>query len=117
MVHSTDLMKATKSKVNNNTWLGNTGATSHMRYSSEGMKDLQETEVPITIRSGKKIVGTKIGTRFGPVLRTDGTTEAITLKDVLYCPELSFNLFSLTKAISNGGRLGSNGNVITVMKE
>ena len=75
MVHSTDTSKATKSKVNENTWLGDTGATCHMRYSLEGMRELRDTQVPITMGSGKKITGTKSGTWHGTILQTNGNTK------------------------------------------
>ena len=116
MVHTTEFKKGKNCKLNNNTWLGDTGATTHMRYSLEGMKDLKSCEVKITLGSGKKIVGTKWGTWCGTILRTDGTTDPITLKDVVYCPELSFNLFSLTKGMVNGGKLGSDGTMISMTK-
>ena len=116
MVHGVDLKKGTECKLNENTWLGDTGATVHMRYSLEGMSDVKATHIPITIGSGKQLIGTKQGTWHGTVIRTDGTTTNITLKNVVYCPELSFNLFSLTQAMANGGKLGSNGTIITMTK-
>ena len=117
MVHSMDMHKDNKNhKINENTWLGDTGGTVHMRYSLEGMTDLSPTNIGITIGSGKKLSGTQQGTWHGTVLHSDGHTENITLKEVVYCPELSFNLFSLTKAMSNGGKLGSDGTTITMTK-
>ena len=116
MVHSMDEPKGKSSKVNENTWLGDSGATTHMRYSLQGMKDLRPTEVKITLGSGKRLTANKRGTWCGTVLRTDGTTSEITLKNVVYCPELSFNLFSLTQAMSNEAKLSSKGTIITVTK-
>ena len=116
MVHSEDTMKGKNSKLTENTWLGDTGATTHMHYSLNGMTNIKTADVSITIGSGKKLRGTKRGTWHGTILRTDGTTDNITLKNVVYCPELSFNLFSLTQAMENGAKLGCKGTVITLTK-
>jgi hypothetical protein len=52
----------------------------------------------------------------GLVLKADGTTMDLTLKDVLYIPKLKVNKFSLTKALETQGvKLSSQGQLISLI--
>jgi hypothetical protein len=55
------------------------------------------------------------GSYRGLVMQKDFSSFEVILQDVLYIPEIMFNLFSLTKAIStNGVQLSSKGQIITI---
>jgi hypothetical protein len=61
------------------------------------------------------MMSSKKGTYKGLVVQQDGSVLNITLKDVLYVPELWINLLSLTKAINTPGvELCSKGNLIAL---
>ena len=91
---------------NQNTWIGDTGATSHMTNNDFGMFDCSTTSSSVFVGNGKALKASKIGKlKLQSVI--DGKSTSFTLKDVLYVPELSGNLFSLTKGIQNGYELKS----------
>jgi hypothetical protein len=72
-----------------------------MRYSLEGMTDLIDHRVEITVGNNETMWTRYKGTYHGTVSQQDGTTMEIMLKDILYVPDLRVNLFSITKAITN----------------
>jgi gag-polypeptide of LTR copia-type len=88
-------------QFNPNVFIADSGATSHMRYSLEGMTDLIDHRVEITVGNNETMWTRYKGTYHGTVSQQDGTTMEIMLKDILYVPDLWVNLFSITKAITN----------------
>ena len=70
-------------------WIGDTGASIHMKNSLEGLYDLCEEETTNRIGNRTEIKSTTIGTLKAIVEQEDGTKFDITLKDVVYVPELS----------------------------
>ena len=91
---------------NKNIWIGDTGATSHMTNNDFGMFDCSTTTSSVFVGNGKALKASKIG-KLKLQNVVDGKITSFTLKDVLYVPELSGNLFSLTKGINNGYELKS----------
>ena len=91
---------------NKNTWIGDTGATSHMTNNDFGMFDCSATSSSVFVGNGKALKASKIG-KLKLQSVVDGKSTSFTLKDVLYVTELSGNLFSLTKGINNGYELKS----------
>ena len=80
-----------------------------MTYSLDSMSNLRPSNTTITIGDGKSITSQQVGTWQGYVTLSNGSQLKITLNDVAYVPELSSNLFSITKGLSNKATLSSNG--------
>ena len=91
-----------KFNITKDTFIFDSGATSHMRFSKDGMIDLKPWKVPIKIGNSTDIYSEMIGTYKGWVLQP-GTNKSfpITLEEVLYIPDLYINLFSMTKVLTN----------------
>ena len=89
-----------------NSWIVDSGATCHiccnkMMFSEMKIMDRSQT---ITLGDGRSIESTSQGTVKLKLQQPDGTYKRATLYDVLYVPELSYNLLSVTKA-----RVGKDG--------
>ena len=89
-----------------NILIGDTGATSHMTNNDFGMFECSTSNSNVFVGNGKALKATKIG-KIKHQNVVDGKFTSFTLQDVLYVPELSGNLFSLTKGINNGYELKS----------
>jgi hypothetical protein len=87
--------------LSNNTFIIDSGATSHMRYSKEGMTNLRPWKFPVKMGNAADMYSEMIGTFQGNVVQQDGRTFNLQLEDVLYIPDLYINLFSMTKALNN----------------
>ena len=83
-------------KFNKNTWIADSGATTHMCNSLEGMFDLEDVNVSISVGDGRKMTTTKVGKLKGTIIDSEGRKVIATLTNVSYVPELMVNLFSLT---------------------
>jgi hypothetical protein len=87
-----------------------------MRGSIEGMFNLRPHVIDIMVGNNEVITSVSIGKYKGLVLKGDGTTMDLTLKDVLYIPNLMVSLFSLTKALETKGvKLSSQGQIISLI--
>ena len=91
---------------NSNIWIGDTGATSHMTNNDFGMFDCSTSNTNVYVGSGKALKASKIG-KIKLQNVVDGKITSFVLQDVLQVAEVSGNLFSLTKKISNGYALKS----------
>ena len=67
------------------------------------LKDL-ENPIKISLGDGHKLNATKIGNINVGCTLDDGTTSKFILKDVLYVPDLSFNLMSVSKSSKMGAK-------------
>jgi hypothetical protein len=90
-----------KYNVTSDTFIIDSGATLHMRFSPNGMMDYKEYVVPIKVGNASLMYSKGIGTYHGKVIQKDGSTLNILLKDVLYVPEVYMSLFLLTKVLNN----------------
>ena len=86
--------------VSKNIFIADSGATSHMRNSTQGMYELKDYVVDVRVGNSSKMQSLKKGKFQGMVTQKDGTTSSIIMQDVLYVPDLWVNLLSITKAIS-----------------
>jgi hypothetical protein len=86
-----------------NTFIGDSVATCHMRGSLEGMFNLKPYVTDIMVGNNDAMSSFSMGNYLGIVIKPDGSTMNLTLKDVLYIPKLMVNLFSLTKALETKG--------------
>jgi len=89
-------------KENMEMWIGYTGATCHMKSSTEGMYDLEKcNNMKIDTANGSTSTVTHIGKYKGNVLCADGETKKIVMKNVKVVPGLVKNLFSLSTVMCN----------------
>ena len=99
------------------TWIGDTGATTHMTNSLDGLFDIQDTNSGVKVGNGAKLVVTKVGKMRGVIKQKNGDTHDILLTKVKYVPDLWCNLFSITAAMTQGFAIESDGLDIVVKKE
>lgn len=92
---------------NHNYWIGDTGASQHMKATMDGLTDLIKTETTINVGNGNKLKSYISGTFKGTVIQEDGTTVDITLFNVAYVPKLTHNLLSITKALEAGFKISN----------
>ena len=101
---------------NENTWIGDSGASCHMTNDDSGMFDMRTIDEEITSGSGKPMTATKIGSNRVKSIQCDGTMQFFMMTNVKYVPELCCKLFSLTAAIDKGLKIGNEGRVLTLRK-
>jgi hypothetical protein len=98
-------------------WIADSGATSHMTNSLEGMYDIVDMSTSVTVGNGKQIKIEKSGKLKGVMQHKDGSRTEVVLTNVKYVPELWCNLFSVISAMKQGWKLsGEKVNNETVMK-
>ena len=90
-----------KYNLSKDTFIMDSGATSHMRFSLDGMKNLRKWRLPVKVGNAADMYSEQIGSYHGKIIHKDGSTYDIILDDVLYIPDLYINLFSLTKVLNN----------------
>ena len=105
-----------KSTKKSDLWIGDTGASTHMKNTIDGLFDLRKEETIIRIGNGEGLKSTTIGTLKAIVEQADGTKMDVILKNVAYVPDLATNLFSITKAMENGFEVSSKGNIMSLSK-
>lgn len=90
-------------------WITDSGATSHMTSNRHWLTEYEQYSRPskITIGDGSYIQA--VG--YGKIV-----TPKYIIKDVLYVPNLSFNLFSIGKAAEKGLDIVITGNIISIVK-
>ena len=93
------LLQGQKCIITKNTFIADTGATSHMRYSLAGMYDMHPHVTEITVGNSEVMLSKQRGKFKGLVTQQDGSSLEILLEEVLYVPKLYVNLFSLTKPL------------------
>ena len=99
------------------TWIGDTGASTHMGNSDAGMFDVKEINDPVRIGNGKVMRALKIGKLRRTVRQNDGQTFDIVLQDYKYVPGLMTNLFSITKSLQSGWNLSNEGVKVILKKK
>jgi hypothetical protein len=97
--HDASLCK--KYNMTCDTFVFDSGATSHMHFSKDGMVNLKSLKNAIKVGNAEDIYSEAIGTFKGLVTQKDGSTFLITREDVLYIPDLYVNLFSMTRVLKN----------------
>ena len=95
-------------------WIGDSGASHHMRKSPSGFYNKTNCDHKITLGDGKTVEVEFVGDVEGEIIQVDGKTIPTIIKDVSYVPGLQYNLFSTTKAISAGMELFNEGTIITL---
>ena len=101
---------------NPSTFLGDTGASTHVIGSDEGMFDCREISEYVTLGDGKKMVATKIGKLRRTAYQVDGTTQDVILEDVKFVPGLDTPLFGILKALDQGWKIKNKGVHLSLYK-
>ena len=96
------VMKVMSDKLTNNIWVGDTGASCHMRPSISGMYDLEPGSGGIKVGSGKILKAVKVDKFKGEIIQKDGSMKLIVLNKVHFVPDMYCNLFSITSAMDDG---------------
>ena len=100
-----------------NIWVADSGATTHMTNSLDGMFDLKDADTTISVGDGRKMNTKKIGKWRGTAIDSEGNQKKITLTNVSYVPDLMVNLFSLTAVMEKGVSVIGGKNGIDLKKE
>jgi hypothetical protein len=102
-----------------NVWIRDTAATVHMSPHEEGMVNMKNTRGGITVGNGEVIVAKKTGDIPGVICDKHGNTlNTATISEVALTKGTPFNLFSLTKLMTQGWTLGGDGTKgITLTKQ
>ena len=103
------------SKFTTNTWIGDTGATSHMTNSNKGLTNVKVINERIKMGNGKFMVATKKGTLPGTIKQSNGKNVHCSL-EVKVLPKTWCNLFSITAVMKKGYELSSKGFKVKVKK-
>ena len=110
-------MKVINDKLTNNIWIGDTGASCHMRTSLNGMYDMEPVSGGIKVGSGKILKIVKVGKFKGNIVQKDGSSEVIILNKVHFVPNMYCNIFSITAAMDEGLSLsGRKDSFLTLQK-
>ena len=107
---------AERDQIRKNTWIADSGASTHMGNSDVGMTDVREINSPVQIGNGKTLQATKIGRKHMTVLSKDGRMTEIVLEDYKYVPDLWVNLFAVTKCLRNGWNISNDGVTLYLRK-
>ena len=102
--------------IKKNIWVGDSGASQHMRNSLDGMFNLKPSNRSVKIGDGKYVQIKMSGSWRGEVVQKDGRKLKVTLEDVDYSPNVCSNLFSITHALRQKWNLGNEGPAITIEK-
>ena len=102
-------------KFNKDTWIGDTGATSHMIHNDEGLLNVTLINEKVKIGNGKEMRATKRGTLPCTIVQTDGTKTNCSI-EVKVLPDLWCNLFSITGAIKKGFQISNKGMMLQLSK-
>lgn len=93
-----------ESESEDTVWILDSGATDHQTNCKAYLEQERELQPPISIRVAKEgqcMMATKIG-NISAVSKNRGEDYPLTLKDVLYIPELRRNLLSIKKMTKEG---------------
>ena len=98
------------------THLADTGASTHMVNSDEGMFDYEEIRDPVLLCDGRKMMATKIGKARMTAVQVDGTTTDVVLHGVKHVPGLDMNLFSVLRSLDQGWNISNDKNYLMLKR-
>ena len=90
-------------------WLGDSGASVHVTNDSNSMFDCCRIHLYLKISNGKHLHANMIGKKKVSIVQANGSTLDLILHDCMYIPDICINLFSITKALSEGWKLSNHG--------
>ncbi len=85
-----------------NIWVADSGATTHVTNSLEGMFNMKDVNGTISVGDGRKMTTAKIGKWRGKAIDSEGKETNKVLTNVSNVPELMVNLFSVTAVMEKG---------------
>ena len=95
-------------------WIADSGASSHMTNTLQGMYNQRRISSKVKIGSGEYIEANIIGDVSGIAIQKDGTKTNITLCNIKYVPSLFCKLISLTTTMNIRFKMTGDGNGITI---
>ena len=110
-----DACMINSTKFTSNTWIGDTGATSHMTNNDKGLTNVQVINQRIKMGNSKHMMATKKGTLPCTIKQANGKDVQCSL-EVKVIPEIWCNLFSITVAMKKGFELSSKGMDVKIKK-
>jgi hypothetical protein len=103
-------------KLMSNMFIADSAATSHMKFSLNGMVDLIPWKIKVKFGNRNESGSMMKGTYKHMVVQKDGSQDQTILSDVLIIPELWIDLLSLMKVLKNANViLGSQGTLISLI--
>ncbi|UYV76697.1 hypothetical protein LAZ67_14001794 [Cordylochernes scorpioides] len=96
-------LNCTQREASVHNWFVDSGATSHMAYDESFFTELNREQTQhVVVANGNKLQVKEIGQGEIKVITPQGKTDTLLLTKVLYIPELTDNLLSVSAATSNG---------------
>ena len=90
-------------------WIGDTAATIDMMPHDIGMINKQTSKESVSIVMGNKQIEKSVTVGVIPCIMCDNQGHHVmhgTMKDVVFIPDCTFNLFSISKRLKQGWKLG-----------
>eukprot|EP00977_Amphora_coffeiformis_P026793 scaffold30330_cov127-Amphora_coffeaeformis.AAC.1 len=97
------LSKPMSTSIGRDIWIADTGATCHMTNQIEGLYDIKPVKREIRLGDKSTVIATQQGRLKIIVHQTNRKEKEAELKNLLYVPELGYNLFSLSQVVKFGG--------------
>ena len=110
-------LKGKRGTINENTFIADSGASTHMTMSENGLFDVENIKSKIGVGDDHKLLSTKVGKKKIIIHQNNGKNIEVILTNVKYVPELKYNLFSLTKALKSGWNIGNNDEIMYIKKD
>jgi hypothetical protein len=104
-----------ENKITKNTWLADSGASSHMTHCDKGMFNVEDIESSITIGDSKSLLSHKMGSIQFWCNKPQGRKTFI-LDQVKHVPDSCVSLISIPMALQSGLHIGNRGNHLFLQK-
>jgi len=101
---------------NDDIWIGDTGATSHMTNNLEGLFDVEDIDQCIIMGDGKKLQATKRGKLSVSTIDINGKEVGFVMSEVKFVEGLWRKLFSISTVLRKGAKIVSDGNDLVLSK-
>ena len=86
-------------------WVVDSGCTSHMTSSEEGLTKIKWTTGKVVVADGKTLESIGVGTMDAMVCDQQGKATTVSFNEVLIVPRLGRNLLSVKKIVGRGGKV------------
>ncbi|UYV77601.1 hypothetical protein LAZ67_15001684 [Cordylochernes scorpioides] len=111
-------LNCTQREASVHNWFVDSGATSHMAYDESFFTELNREQTQnVVVANGNKLQVKGIGQGEIKVITPKGKTDTLLLTKVLYIPELTDNLLSVSAATSNGCKVTFNRDWCTIERD
>ncbi|UYV75574.1 hypothetical protein LAZ67_13000650, partial [Cordylochernes scorpioides] len=111
-------LNCTQREASVHNWFIDSGATSHMAYDESFFTELNREQTQnVVVANGNKLQAKGIGQGEIKVITPQGKTDTLLLTKVLYIPELTDNLLSVSAATSNGCKVTFNRDWCTIERD